>query len=237
MLKTEGIVFRITRFKESSLIMDVYTESHGLQTFFMNSVYTKSNQRLASLFQLMNLVELIAYFNENKEMHRIKEVNPLIIYNKIPFDIKRSAIGTFILEICRNSIKGQQSNSELFQFIKNIFIKLDISEQLDPYLHFHFLLDFSKILGFHPLNNYSHINNSFDTMNGVFVPYSSSALNIINPKDSELLSKFFNNTPPSEFLTNLKDKRNLLQYLILLFKYHIDQFKEIKSIDVFKGIF
>lgn len=237
MLKTEGIVFRITRFKESSLILDVYTEAHGLLTFIANGVFNKSNQRLSSLLQLMNLIEFVAYYHENKEIHRIKEVNPAPLYQKIPFDIKRSAIGTFMLEVCRKSIKGHQANSELFNFLKNSFIQLDSSETLDPYFHFIFLLDFSSYLGFNPLDNYSETQNSFDLMNGLFVPYNRQDQNLVNPDDSFLLIQLIRKLPPNEFLKQLNDKRRILDYLILFYKFHIDQFKDIKSIEVFKGIF
>ncbi|MBK6545302.1 MAG: DNA repair protein RecO [Saprospiraceae bacterium] len=237
MLKTEGIVFRITRFKESSLILDIYTEAQGLQSFIANGVFSKSSQRLASILQLMNLVDLLVYFNENKEIHRIKEVNPSILYQRIPFDIRRSAIGTFILEVCRKSIKGHQANPELFQFIKNSFIQLDQTEILDPFLHFNFLLEFSNFLGFNPLDNYSKNNDAFDLINGSFVPYERNSLHIINPKDSALLIQLFRKQTPQEFIKHIEDKRRILDILILYYKHHIDQFKDIKSIEVFKGIF
>ena len=72
MLETRGVILRSIKYKESSLILDIYTEHKGLQSFLINGVFKKGNQRLAGILQLCNLVDLISYFNEQKHLHRIK---------------------------------------------------------------------------------------------------------------------------------------------------------------------
>lgn len=237
MLQTEGIVFRTTRFRESSLIMDIYTAEKGLQCFIANGVFSKSNQRLASLFQLMNVLDLLVYYNEQKEIHRIKEVSPALLYQRIPFDIKRSAIGTFILEVCRKSISGHQSNPELFQFIKNCYWHLDSENHVSPQFAIEFLLDLSSFLGFSPLDNYSETANSLDLLNGSFCPFELSNKYAVNPEDSQLLFLLIQKKTDNDTFKTLEHRRRILDILLFYFKLHLEHFKDIKSIEVFKGIF
>lgn len=237
MLQTEGIVFRTTRFRESSLIMDIYTAEKGLQCFIANGVFSKSNQRLASLFQLMNILDLLVYFNEQKEIHRIKEVSPAIRYQRIPFDIKRSAIGTFILEVCRKSIRDHQTNPELFDFIKTTYYNLDNQETLASDFAILFLFDLSIHLGFSPLDNYSGTNNSLDLLNGAFCPFDLTNKYAVNPDDSQLLFLLLQKKSGTDSFKTLEQRRRILDLLLLYYKLHLDHFKDIKSIEVFKGIF
>jgi DNA repair protein RecO (recombination protein O) len=237
MLNTEGIIFRQTRFKESSLILDIYTREQGLQSFIINGVFSKKDQRLASVLQLMNIVQLVVYFNEQKNLHRIKEANLSILYKKIPFDIKRSAVGTFILEICRKSIKGVQVNEELFDFIKTSFISLDEIESTNPYMPLFFLVDLSYHLGFSPLDNFSSTHNCFDLLNGTFYPFDLHNIHLVNPEESEHLAKLFRKLPPEKYIQSIEQRRKILNHLLLFYKLHVDQFKDIKSLEVFKEIF
>ncbi len=237
MLTTQGIIFRQTRFKESSLILEIFTREQGLHSFLINGVYTKKNQRLASILQLMNIVELEVYFSEHKNLHRIKEVNPAVLYKQIPFDIKRSAIATFMLEICRKSIKGVQANEELFDFLKSRFLSLDEIEVLNPYYHLFFLVDLSYHLGFNPLDNYSASCNSFDLLNGTFCAFDHQNIHLVVPEESEQLARLFRKLPPEEYLKPIEQRRKIMNHLLSFYKLHVDQFREVKSVDVFKDIF
>jgi len=40
--KTRGIVFRFTKFKETSIIVTIFTEVFGLQSYIVNGVRSKS---------------------------------------------------------------------------------------------------------------------------------------------------------------------------------------------------
>lgn len=237
MLKTEGIVFRQTRFRESSLILDIYTKEVGLQSFIMNGVFTNKSQRLGSVLQLMSIVNMEVYYQESKNIHRIKEVNPNRLYQRIPFDIKRSATGIFMLEVCRKSLKESDANEELFDFIKNSFVSLDEIEQFNPYFHLFFLVDLSFLLGFNPLDNYSPLNNCFDLVNGNFCPADHLNIYLVSKEDSVQLVKLFRKLPPELYLSHIDQRRTLLIHLISYYKFHLDQFKDIKSLEVYKDIF
>lgn len=235
MLKTQGIVFRITRYRESSLIFDVFTEAAGLQSFIASGVYSKNGQRLASALQPMHLLEVVAYYHEHKDLHRIREVSSVYPYVSIPFDIRKSAVGIFLLELCRKCIRPHHPNPSLFSFVRGAFLTLDQYE-FDPNYHLRFMLDFAVQLGFQPRNNHSSTLNSFDLANGVFVPYNTSSPYHADPESSRLLSDWMQDRMAESDMHNGQQRRKLLQWLLLYYQLHTEQFGTVKSVDVFHDI-
>ncbi|MCC6754644.1 MAG: DNA repair protein RecO [Saprospiraceae bacterium] len=235
MLKTQAIVFRITRYRESSLIFDAFTEAAGLQSFIASGVYSKTGQRLASALQPMHQLELVAYYHENKELHRLREVSSVFPYTSIPFDIRKSALGLFLLELCRKCIRPHHVNPSLFRFVCGAFQELD-QHEFDPNYHLRFMLDFAAQLGFQPQNNHSASLNSFDLANGVFVPYDGVSPYRVDPESSRLLSGWMHGSLSASGVHNSRQRRNLLQLLLLYYQLHIEQFGSVKSVDVFHDI-
>lgn len=236
MIKTEGIVFRNTRYKESSLILDIYTEEAGLQSFIANGVFSKTNQKLAASLQPMNIIDLVAYYHEQKELHRLKEVNRSVLYQKIPFDIKRSAVGVFLLEVCRKAIRSHQPNIALFAFIKNAFVELDRAENFNPNFHVEFMVHLMGYLGFQPQNNHSTTNTCFDLANGVFVTYRGEIIYHLSEEISKIFSGLLSGYPADLLFHNSGQRRQMLQALVLYFQLHLENFGHVKSMDVFHEI-
>ena len=73
--KTKGIVLRAVKYGETSLIVTMFTELFGLQSYLVNGVRTstKKGSGKANLFQPTAILELVVYHNELKHLNRIKE--------------------------------------------------------------------------------------------------------------------------------------------------------------------
>jgi len=233
MLHTKGIVFRTVKFKESSLIAEIYTEDKGLHTFFMNGVFSSKTSRTSALLQVGNILELVAYYSDKRELHRIKEISSDYLFRDIPNQIFKSAIATFIIEFCRHSIKDQSGNSELFQFLKRCLILLDKQEQTDNNFHLKFMLKLSKYLGLQANKNYDTTNNSFDLLNACFVPYSETNIYCLTPKISLHLHQLMCDDADD---IQYELRNELLNVLLQYFKIHMDHFGELKSPSVYKSI-
>jgi len=104
LFKSIGIVFRSTKYGESSLILDVFTREKGLRSFIVNGVRSTKAKGKASLYQHLNIIDMVAYDKDDK-LARIKECRLGHHYQKLSFDIKRSSIGLFLLEVCKNAIR------------------------------------------------------------------------------------------------------------------------------------
>jgi DNA repair protein RecO (recombination protein O) len=89
-VKTRGIVFRYTRYGETSIIANVFTEQFGLQSYIVNGVRSKKPKVNIALFQPLTLLDMVVYHKETGGVFRIKEVKCNYPYRIIPSDMRRS---------------------------------------------------------------------------------------------------------------------------------------------------
>src|SRR5882672_9146695 len=123
--KTRGIVFRFTKYGDSSIIVTIFTELFGLQTYIVNGVRSKSSKSKIALFQPLTLLDLVVYHRENANILRIKEVRCLYPYQTIHLDIRKSTIALFLSEILNRAVKDQSHAEEIGEFIINSLTALD----------------------------------------------------------------------------------------------------------------
>src|ERR1700742_2343447 len=99
--KTRGIVLKTVKYGETSLIVTLYTELFGLQSYLVNGVRTSSRKGhgKANLFQPAAILDLVVYHNELKNLQRIREFKWGVIYRNIFFDVLRNAVGLFMVEL------------------------------------------------------------------------------------------------------------------------------------------
>ena len=83
--KTKGVVLKTVKYGETSVIVTIYTELFGLQSYIVNGVRksSKKGPGKANLFQPANLLDLVVYHNELHNLQRIKEFKWAHIYQHI----------------------------------------------------------------------------------------------------------------------------------------------------------
>ena len=118
MLKTNALILSAMKYRESSMILDMYTEQQGRVSFIISGVRAKKSKSLTNMLQPGYWVELIAYFKSGKSLNRIKEIKPAILYREIPFAPAKRAIAIFSTEVVSRAVKGQEAQAELFDFLK-----------------------------------------------------------------------------------------------------------------------
>ncbi len=238
LFKSIGIVFRTVKYSETSLILDIFTREKGMRSFIVSGVRSSKAKNKASLYQHLNILDLVAYDKDNK-LARIKECKFEHYYQRLAFDVVRSSIGLFLLEVCKNSIKEKEENIELFDFIYQRLTILDSDAPQNLGLFpIKFLLELSQYIGFKPYDNHDIKNPFFDLYNGRFIPEMtekyvsnkevSSGIAIINKTEINQLTT----------LTIHKNLRNqIIDDLIIYYRLHIEQFKDLKSLEVLRTIF
>src|SRR6187401_2133657 len=93
--KTRGIVFRFTKYGETSIIVNIFTELFGMQSYIVNGVRTKSAKNKIALYQPLTLLDLVVYHRDNAHILRIKELKCLCHYQSMPTDVRKSTIAMF----------------------------------------------------------------------------------------------------------------------------------------------
>jgi DNA repair protein RecO (recombination protein O) len=234
-VETEGIILRVLKYSETSIILDAFTADHGLKSLIVSGVRSSKSRTQSSVLQVMNIVHLSYYHKDADQLHRIKEFSYAHMYSHLQVDVIRSAVGIFMIECSRNTIKEKERNAALYAFIKQNFIALDTLpvEALSTF-YIHYLIDLTVYLGFYPMNNYSDINIYFDLLNGSFTPDSIDSRYTMDVARSKILNKLLMN----ENTTGIgkSDKEKIVDYLIQYYVLHIESFKTLKSLDVLREV-
>ena len=238
LIKTRGLIFRATKYGDSSLILEVYTELKGIRKYIVSGVRKARSRTPASLVQPMNLVDLVAYEREGKDLHRIKEVRPAHIYTRIPFDVYRGTIGLFMLETARNAIREVEDNATLFNFLYESFTFLDTTTGAIGNIHLHFLLELTVHLGFLPSGTYSEETPFFDLREGRFLSDFPGHTDYLDEHRAELFYRLLHTDREGQALVrmNRTDRLGLLDNLVTFYRHHVEGMREINSLKVLREV-
>ncbi|MGB0887977.1 MAG: DNA repair protein RecO [Vicingaceae bacterium] len=237
---TKGIVIHHFKYSEKSVIAKIYTQNYGLQSYIINGVRNKKSKNKAAYLQPLSLVEIDANQKENKGLHRVKNIDLEIPFTTIPFDIKKSTIAFFIAEILYKSIKEEEANSHLYNFLNHAIQALDLVNVGAENFHILFLAHLSKHLGFYPQIDFDieTIPKYFDFQEGCFVnllPYHKA---FIEPPHSLLLFQLFSTSYDKiEHLNiNKKERKTLLRALLNYYSLHLSNFDNLKTLEILEEV-
>ncbi|MEL6864252.1 MAG: DNA repair protein RecO [Bacteroidota bacterium] len=238
LIKTRGIIFRSVKYGETSFITDIYTEEKGLRNFIISGVRRPKSTVSAGLLQVMSLVDMVTYYREDKEMNRIKEIKAAHIYTQTPFDMMRSAVGMFMVELARKTIREKEENKALFNFLYGSFKYLDETKDSVANLHLKFMLDLTVFAGFLPNGQYSEQYPYFDLQEGEFTADEPMHFHYLQPESSQLMSQllFAETTDCHQFTISREQRRSLLRSLIDFYRLHIDNFPKLNTHEILEEV-
>ncbi|MDQ3395209.1 MAG: DNA repair protein RecO [Bacteroidota bacterium] len=221
--KTRGIVINYIRYKESSIIVKIFTEQFGIQSYIVNGVRSKKGSKIA-LYQPLTLLELVVYHKYNANLFRISEIKCPEPFNNIPKDIKRSCIAMFLTEVLSKALKGE-TEPKLFDFIYQTILFLEHIEVNFENIHLQFLLKLSRYLGFEPESEVEILDQIGQ------VPVENEQIN-----EPALLKALLVSDYTNDIKINNRSRRKLLDILLKYYSLHIESFGEMKSVVVLKEV-
>lgn len=146
--KTRGIVLNHIKYKETSLIVRVLTDSWGLQSYLVHGVRTSKPKYGMALFQPLTLLELVVYRKKQGGLQRLSEIKCYQPNNNILGDIKKAAIAVFLAEFMAKVVREEDPNEPLFNFMWQSVMVLDQQVANYDLFHISFLLKLGHYLGF-----------------------------------------------------------------------------------------
>ena len=236
--KTRGIVLHQIKFKENSIIAYIYTEFFGRQAYLIHGVHHKKAKHKIQSLQPLFLLDLEVYKKEITELQKIKEFRNYPAFTTIPFDSTKSSISLFIAEVLYRSLKEEEPNPSLFDFLFNTIQFLDYHSNVNNF-HVYFLLKFSKYLGFFPTDNYSLENCYFDLFKGSFTNTQPSDNRYIDSKYTEIFHNLLNTNLEEALKISLHSSIRLYlsKKITEYFSLHLDGFGKINSLEVLNSVF
>lgn len=237
--KTKGIVLHHIKFSESSVIATIYTQDFGRRSFIINRVRGRRTIEKANILQPLFILDMDIYYQSNRDIQRMKEMKNLIVFNSIPYHIIKRTLALFMAEVLYKSIREEESNKELFDFLFHTIQLLDMTETGIANFHIMFLLQLTKYLGFYPELSYSKEKPIFDLRNGTFIPSVPFHPDYMRPEMSFDLSNALqlktNNI--SEWKISSGKRYHLLEKIIEYYAIHVSGFGKINSLPILKEVF
>jgi DNA repair protein RecO (recombination protein O) len=216
--KTRGIVFRYTRYGDSSIIVNIFTEVFGMQSYIVNGVRTQSTKSKIALYQPLTLLDLVVYHRENANIMRIKEIKCLYPYLTIPTDVPKTALAMFINEVINKTVKEESHAQELCDFLIQSMIRLDQQTKVENF-HLVFLIKLSRFLGF-------GAQTKNEIVGGRLASLEAEAM-----LEKVVLAEY--DTPLT--ISNTL-RREILEVLLKFYTDHIETIGEMKSVQVLREV-
>lgn len=221
------------KYSESSIITDIYTKEKGLRSFIVSGLGSKKAQSKVSCYRHLHIIDIVAYDKGDGKLARIKEQNLNYYYKNLSFDVVKSSIGLFALEVSRNAIKEAEPNKNLYKFIYDFLVGLDESTENVGMEPIKFMINLSEHIGITPINNKSEKLPYFDMLNGRYVAAHND--HTLSLEQSAIIYEIRNTE--NKIKLSKESRSEILDKLIMYYKIHIEQFQDLKSVEVLREIF
>jgi DNA repair protein RecO (recombination protein O) len=236
--KTRGIILHILKYGDSGLIGKIYTEQFGIKTYMIRGSHKPGAKVRASSLQHLNLVEFVASGHEHRGMQSIRELRIEYPFRTLPADIHKSSACLFVNEMIYRSLRHEEQDQALFAFIRNSLIWLDETVGNTANFHLWFCLKLTGFLGFCP-GAYNAASKAFSIAEGVFRNAGVSGEPYIEQPHLKHFADILH--CQIEDLCGLQIPRKirleLLDLIILYYRFHIQDFGEIRSHKVLAEVY
>ena len=236
LITTPAIVLSIIKYNDADAVIKAYTAQTGFTNFFIRGFFKGRKKRSwKAIFQPGALAELVFNFKNKGQLEHIKDGRILYHYKTLHQDFDKLNIATFLREVLLESLKNEQADTDLFQFIFEKFVALD-QKKFNPDFHLIFLLQLTQYLGFFP--DIQSEGTFFDLQDAVFTKQIP-----LNPYLTEVESQLFRYFSGMIFATEKEikitqlERKKLIDMLLRFYRYHIIHFNMPKSVKILHQIY
>jgi len=234
---TKAIVFSAIKYGDTNLIVKAFTASDGIKSYLLRGVLASKKGKLKSAyFQPLTQLEIVANHKNKGTLETIKEAKVSYHYQTLYADMAKNAMTLFLAELLGNSIREEEQNEDLFEYLIASLQWLDMNKDVANF-HLYFMLSLTRFLGFYP-DVYQIDKPYFDLLEGEFVAVES--LNpILRGENIYYFKTFLGINFDAMHTVKMKktNRQELLKSLILYFELHLQGFRKPKSLAVLNEVF
>ena len=235
--KTRGIVLKVTDYQEASVIVQLFTEKFGMQSYIINGVKKPKAKISRNMLQPLHLLDMVVYHKSTGGVQRVKELKNSPVLQSIPYDVVKSSIAMFLNEVLYKSIKQQSPDEQLFSYIFNSIEWLDNRAQHLVNFHLVFLIRLTRYLGFYPDNSAATSADYFDMDNGVFTRYKPEG-QFLSPPYTQNFNKLlkYNYDDMQQLNFSNDERRYLINKLMDYYAMHVEGFGNVRSNEILEEV-
>jgi len=233
--KTRGIVLRSIKYGETSLVVTIFTELFGIQTYMVNGVRSsKKNGNRAQFFQPTAILDLVVYHNDNKSMHRIADFSWACLYQELLQDVVKNCIASYMTELIHKCLKQPEANPDLYHFCEESLLQLDTAgKTVAANFPLFFTLHLAHFFGFRITDNHDAANTVLDLLEGGFTDQQPVHPHFMEGANAELTATLLKVMQPAELeelKLNRSERRLLLVRYLEYYALHISDFGQMKTL-------
>ncbi len=237
--KTHGIVLNTIDYNDKYFLSAIYTETLGKVTYMIPKKKSKTSRLARSFFSPLTLLNLEVEHQPSREIQRIREAHNLYPTLSIPSNMVKTSILFFLSEFLTKVLKETDDYKSIYHYISH---SIRVLEEIDKGIanyHIVFILKLTRFLGFFPnFDNYKP-GDIFDMINGVFVSHQTMHRHFINSEESKTLASLarINYQNMRYFTFSRQDRVNIINKMLEYYRLHLQDFPELKSLNVLHELF
>jgi len=221
-ISTPGIVLKTSLFKESSIIVRLFTLKRGKSSYIIKAAMRQKSP-LKAIYQQMNEVEVNYVHNNKRQLQPIYDSKIINNWDNINTDLRKTILCLSMIEMIDKGFDETTSDQSTYYLIKNILEYFNVSDHGYNNAFYFFLIHFLSNTGYNIIDADEH---------PIIKRYITKEPNLLDQLKEIYNSDFVDRKNTNiEFSYNKKIMANLISDLV---KYHLP---DIKSFSVAKEIF
>ncbi|MBB1284895.1 DNA repair protein RecO [Flavisolibacter sp. BT320] len=240
--KTKGIVLRSVKYGETSLIVTIFTELFGLQSYLVNGVRqaSKKGSAKATFFQPASILELVAYHNDFNKLQRLREYKWDYLYQHVLSDVRKNAVAMFMVELMAKCLKQPEANPDLFYFVEDALHHLDeANDAVTGNFPLFFALHLAVFFGFRVSDEYSEEKHYLDLQEGQFTEHQPQHQFYLLDREAATVSDILKIMQPQELeqvFLNQEMRRRITHAIEQYYAFHIPEFGTLRTLPVLREV-
>ncbi len=245
--KTRAFILKVDPFRETSCIVYLYSESHGLVHGVAKGV--RRAARGTSYSERGVLSELLLYTRPHREMHTMAGISVLDYFPGVRTDLHKSAVRDMAFEVIIKTMTTDSPNQDVFAYLLRFLAQLDRQppHRCFPALAWRFLYDFSALMGFGPnIDICGSCGRPFAASDGAYLLVESGTLScdecasaskagsgafLPAPVLASLNDAGSDADPRVSRRISAADARRIIRLFARFCQYHFQNYAEFKSLD------
>ncbi|MBD3289519.1 DNA repair protein RecO [candidate division KSB1 bacterium] len=248
--KTEAIILKSQKFRETSKILTLYTRRYGKMKVIAKGARGLKSRFYGSL-EPLNYISIVFYFKEKRDLQLISQADIRNYFNRIKTDLEKYSLTSIIFEVILRSEYAEDPNPLLFNSVVQFLESLDRAAERYENHFFWLLLKFLQIHGFKPrFDSCIHCGRGHSEEVDFYFSINRGGLTCRNCKTSEATGIMLSH-PTINYLLALENTSHLgisavidskqavkesARLLNRFMNYHIEGLAGLKSMDFLSHI-
>lgn len=145
--KTEAVVLKVIKYRETSKIVTFYTRQFGRLTGMVKGA-RQAKSKYGSSLQPLSYVSIVFYKKAGRDIQTVSQCDSVRQFKLIPESLEKMAIGMQVVELVNSVAHEEEENIPLFNLLVHTLAAVNDADG-NPVNHFYsFEIHLCRILGF-----------------------------------------------------------------------------------------